>query len=104
MEGGAEEDEKGKLVLCHFNVRGLVAKEEPYKEWLVKEGVECAGVAESHTTWHTGCQTHSGDGNQAKRINPGLCKSTLLVGWVFSPARVPKQASSRAGSSRRGSG
>lgn len=37
------------MVLCHYNARGLLNKEEVFKEWLVKKGVACAGVAESHT-------------------------------------------------------
>lgn len=37
------------MVLCHWNARGVVNKEELLKRLLVKKGVVCAGVVESHT-------------------------------------------------------
>ena len=41
------------LVLVWFNARGILNKEEPYKELLSDRGAVYGGVSESHTYKHT---------------------------------------------------
>ena len=71
MEETQEGEEEDGLVLCHFNARGVMSKEEVLKEWLVKKGVACAGIAESHTYRAHGLTDAEWQWEPGKEVQPG---------------------------------
>ena len=67
-EAQAEED---WLMLCHFNARGVTTKEEVLKEWMVKKGVACAGIAECHTYRDHGLSDKEWQWEPGREVRPG---------------------------------